>query len=322
MKPRRFLITPVRNEAALLGAFLRHHAPLFEHIVIADQGSTDGSWEIACEHPKVIAIRNENPEYDEHARRVLLLDEVRRRCGDAFVVGLDADEFLLVEPGLWDSLCLDLRREHSGKTIQFSWNFLLPGGREWFVERHDFCRPFLDGDLPEKFIHAPRIPHGVSKHWCPDAPLLHLNLYWPRRQRMKAWWYSALESLRRFPIPVESRRLYLRSGLGLHRNRRPVPDSLKGAVRRVMDSIALADTWETWHRDEILRMLSGTGGSSLASAPIWDFPWDTEMAAAGLDCRVRQSRIGRILDWWASKTVARDKAIACRAVDAVLRRIF
>jgi hypothetical protein len=180
----------------------------------------------------------------------------------------------------------------------------------------------LQGNLPQKFIHVPRVPPAEFLYWCKEAPVLHMNLYWARRQQMKVWWYSALESLKRCPIPVESRRLYLRSGTGIYRNRQSVPDSLRPMVNDLVASMAVVDTWETWQRDEIVAMLERPGGQHLASAPIWNFPWEAELAARGRTCRVRQNLPGRVLDGWAAKTVGNKGSFLCRIVDAILCRVF
>ena len=61
-KPQLIVITPVRNEAWVLEAFLTHCSSWADHIIIADQHSTDGSREIAQQFPKVTLIDNPTDE--------------------------------------------------------------------------------------------------------------------------------------------------------------------------------------------------------------------------------------------------------------------
>jgi len=318
---KRFLITPVKNEAPLLEAFIRHHTPLFDHIVIADQQSIDGSWEIAKSHANVIALQNDSTHYDEHRRRVLMLEEVERRHTGAFVMGLDADEFLLADPAEWERSCRNWVASHPSKTLRFDWNYLLPNGTEWFVQRQDFCRPVLSGEPPPGFINRPRIPISDEKLHCPDFPILHLNLYWLRRMRMKVWWYLALEAAGGKKPSIDSLRLYSRNACLAMPNRQPVPEKFQPAVRKVLDSLAVQDTWDTWHKTELLKILAADDRSRLSHTPIWSFPWNTELEAAGHPPHRRPSLRCLALAWWISKTNAKKGTLPVRVVDAVLRRI-
>jgi hypothetical protein len=92
MKPIFICMTPVRNEAWVLHAFLKATSLWADYIIIADQISTDGSREIALSYPKVILIDNNNPDYDEASRQKLLIDKAREIEGDKILFGLDADE--------------------------------------------------------------------------------------------------------------------------------------------------------------------------------------------------------------------------------------
>lgn len=318
---KRFLITPVRNEAHLLDAFIRHHTPLFDHIVIADQQSTDGSWEIASAHPNVIALCNDSQVYDERVRRILMLDEVQRRHPGALVMGLDADEFLLADPSAWEARCADWIRSHPEKTIRFHWNYLHPDGTDWFVFQQDFCRPVLDGEIKPGFIHLPRIPVTPEKLVCDEFPILHLNLYWRRRMQMKVWWYQAIEAMGGGEPSIDSLRLYSRNAACIMPHRHSIPEKFQKTVRGILDSIRVEDTWDTWLKTDLLGMLARDRESRLSSIPIWSFPWQTELAAAGLPAHPGPSLRCRLMDWWIQKTNADSKSAPVRFIDAILRRI-
>src|SRR3954453_20585511 len=85
------VVTPVRNEAWILDRFLSCVSLWADHIIVADQGSADGSREIARRHSKVTLIDNPG-SYDEGARQRLLLDAARSFEGRRVIFAFDADE--------------------------------------------------------------------------------------------------------------------------------------------------------------------------------------------------------------------------------------
>lgn len=93
-KPQIVVITPVRNEAWVLDAFLTCTSSWADHIIVADHHSTDGSREIAQKYPKVTLIDNPTDEWYENICRAKLLEEACKIPGDKIIFGLDADEFL------------------------------------------------------------------------------------------------------------------------------------------------------------------------------------------------------------------------------------
>lgn len=93
-KPSIVVITPVRNEAWVLDAFLTCTSSWADYIILADQHSDDGTREIAKRYEKVILIDNPTQEWYEYICRTRLLEEAAKISGDKIIFGLDADEFL------------------------------------------------------------------------------------------------------------------------------------------------------------------------------------------------------------------------------------
>ena len=93
-RPTIIVITPVRNEAWVLDAFLTCTSSWADYIILADQHSDDGTREIASKFEKVTLIDNDMPEMNQAAARELLFREVDKIGGDKIVFALDADEFL------------------------------------------------------------------------------------------------------------------------------------------------------------------------------------------------------------------------------------
>lgn len=88
------VISPIRNEAWVLDAFLTHTSSWADQIILADQHSTDESREIARKFPKVTLIDNSAAEMNMAATRRLLFEETDRIGGEKIIFALDADEFL------------------------------------------------------------------------------------------------------------------------------------------------------------------------------------------------------------------------------------
>lgn len=92
--PTLIVITPVRNEAWVLDAFLTCTSSWADYIILADQHSDDGTCDIARKYEKVILIDNPTREWHENICRTRLLEEAAKIPGDKIIFGLDADEFL------------------------------------------------------------------------------------------------------------------------------------------------------------------------------------------------------------------------------------
>ena len=90
-KPIHIVMTPTRNEAWMIRAFLECNGLWADYIIIADQMSTDGTREIikAYSQPlpkgngdkknraEVILIDNTNPEFNEAERQAMLVEKAR-----------------------------------------------------------------------------------------------------------------------------------------------------------------------------------------------------------------------------------------------------
>src|SRR5947209_8846985 len=92
---RVVVVTPVRNEAWILERFLTVTSRFADHIIIADQRSTDDSRAICSRYPKVRVIDNPTDEFNERDRQLLLRRHARALVPSPRVIlALDADEIL------------------------------------------------------------------------------------------------------------------------------------------------------------------------------------------------------------------------------------
>lgn len=93
-RPAIVVVTPVRNEAWVMDAFLTCTSSWADYILLADQHSDDGTREIASKYEKVTLIDNNLAEMNQAAARELLFKEADKIEKDKIVFALDADEFL------------------------------------------------------------------------------------------------------------------------------------------------------------------------------------------------------------------------------------
>ena len=158
VKPKIICLTPVRNEAWILDRFLKATSLWADHIIIADQTSTDGSREIALKYPKVILIDNNSQDYNESVRHKLVINEARKIDGKRLLVTIDADE--VFTPNIFDSAEWNtIINAKEGTLFKFQWANICPNLNEMWLEAF-YPWAFMDNNFEYsgKLIHGPRIP--------------------------------------------------------------------------------------------------------------------------------------------------------------------
>ena len=324
-RPIFVVLTPVRNEAWILRAFLEATSLWADHIIIADQMSTDGSREIARSFPKVTLIDNDRQDMHQAATRRLLFDAAKKIPGDKVIFTLDADEFLagdFVHSDDWkkivgsepdDAFCWRWMNLKKGDFTQYSTH------RHYYWAVHE-APDVWEGEFPDNFIHEWRLP------WPSQARTINLDelhsLHFARvneaRQRNKERFYQvstlackpsanpiklfrqyhAEEDLAYFPIPENAYDFYKAHGIDL------------------WGLVDLQDEG-AYYTSEILRFFNGKGTKRFAMLDIWDRGW---MEKNG----VKDPRTGihKLVQKYLFKTIGQEKRFLVRAIDKVLGSIF
>ena len=162
-RPKIVVLTPVRNEAWILKAFLEATSLWADYIIIADQMSTDGSREISKSYPKVILIDNERETMHMAETRRLLFDAAKQIEGDKILFALDADEFLygdFEKSESWRKII------NSNPDDIFNWRWM--NLKQNDATKYSYSEYFYwavhesgnlwDGLFPDNFIHEWRLP--------------------------------------------------------------------------------------------------------------------------------------------------------------------
>lgn len=216
-EPIHIVMTPTRNEAWVIRAFLECNGLWADYIIIADQMSTDGTREIiqeysrgmydvsmydVCPHrAEVILIDNKNPEFNEAERQSMLVAKAREVAAgrDTLLWGLDADEIL---PANW-------QETEDGKKILNS----LKGDVFWFRWANiandkihygeGEYQPWLfhdNGVEPHgnyvRNMHSMRIPYPKEEkqmYYVKDFHVLHCGFMSPNRTAAKNRFYQFVD---------------------------------------------------------------------------------------------------------------------------------
>jgi len=279
-RPLIFCLTPVKNEAWILELFLKCASVWADRIIIADQGSTDGSREIAQKFPKVTIIDNTSHEFKEVERQRMLIKEARRTEDPKVLLALDADEFLtanfLTSPE-WESIIsaapgtvIRLQRPEIQANVSELSFFYFPG---------DLPVGFVDdgSEHEGKVIHSFRIPVPPR---CPilaptEIKLMHYSLFDVDRFKSRIRWYQCFEHLTLNKTPIDLYRYY-NWPLFLSSNViKPVPKEwINGYEERGIDMSSVnRDGCYRWDR-EVLRYFEQYGTARFRRLAVWDVNWN------------------------------------------------
>lgn len=218
-RPLLIVLTPVRNEAWVLKAFLKATSLWADYIIIADQMSDDGSRDMYKQFPKVKVIDNTRKEMHQAATRRLLFEEAKKIEGDKILFALDADEFLsgnFVETDGWKTIM----NSEPGDVFEFRWMNLSKDASKYSTWQPYYWAAHLDeellnGEFPDNFIHEWRLPwpNNVKHEYViEDISFIHFARVNVKRQRNKERFYQISQT-----TPMEKY-----SGVRFYRQYHPV----------------------------------------------------------------------------------------------------
>lgn len=278
-RPLVICLTPIKDEAWILERFLKCASVWADHIVIADQQSSDESKDIARSFPKVTLIENKSESFNEPERQQLLIGEARKFPGPKILLTLDADEFLssnfLTSPE-WETIL----RSPEGTVIRFQW-------LEVFADTSGLCYFRFPWDPPIGLVddgsaHKGSAIHSVRVPWKAGAvtlmptqiKLLHYCLLDRERFQSRIRWYQCFEYLNANKRPINLYRFY-HQDLSVAPNAiAPVPKEwLEGYEQHGIDMSSVRRQGAYRWDQEVLQMFEKYGTARFKRLGIWDANW-------------------------------------------------
>lgn len=331
-KPNFIVITPVRNEAWILDAFLTCASSWADYIILADHHSEDETKLIAQKYEKVILIDNPTYEWYESECRARLLEEACKIQGDKVIFALDADEFLsegFEKTESWKRIISSQGNEiycfrwlnvyDDFYTVEYTNMYF-----EWaahFDSTLDVVSEYRKSET--RAIHCSRVPCleekscryiGVDDFWVVHlAKLNHQKI----RQKNDFYQVTWVDKNKSKASPINMYRSYSKY----------YPDQIVHLSAPVklcsmgdgMDYSSLVQTGDygKHYVDEILRIFEREGTKKFAKLCIWDNPY---LKAAGISPHLPLRY--RIIHWYLRKTQRISHNYIVKLVDKLLIRIY
>lgn len=284
----RICLTPTRNEAWIIKHFLAAARHWADHVIVADQGSTDGTLEILQDTPGSEVVLNQSPTYDESHRQQLLIDRARKIAGKRIFIALDADEALsanCLASKEWGRIA----EAEPGTVLRFRWVNVLPGFQKAWISPGHVPLGFVDDGSEHQptRIHSRRIP------WPDGAPVIDLDeivvlhfqyVVWERMVSKQRWYQAWEHAVHRKQTPLEIYRGYNHMARGWN------ADEILPMRREWMDEYdregisfrSLQAEPVRWWDQEVLEMIREHGPQYFRKIDIWSHDWTALASEMGL----------------------------------------
>jgi glycosyltransferase involved in cell wall biosynthesis len=322
---RIICLVPVKNEEWILDKFIRCTLEWADHLIIADQNSSDKSFDIASAYPKVTLIRNKSDAYAEDERQKLLLNEARKFPDEKILVALDADEIFssgFANTQDWK----DFLHSKPGTVGYFARAELLPGMRTYYGSEYKQAYAFVDDGAEHagRQIHSPRvpIPKNALSFAIKDFAIMHFQNVNEMRMESKHRWYKCWERLK-YPnkrtLPIM--RLYDRYRATTLQNTCQVPDDwLKGYENIGISSLANETCNWFWWDDEVVSWIEKHGFTAFQKLNIWDKKWIKNLALNIRSCEQKdphdpRSVLDKMIHAWVFATRKHPSMKLVRIID-------
>ncbi|MDR1652589.1 MAG: glycosyltransferase family 2 protein [Prevotellaceae bacterium] len=333
MKPKLICLTPVRNEAWALDAFLTATSLWADHIIVADQNSTDGSREIYKKYPKVKMIENDGSELDENYRMNILYAEARKIEGEKALFMLDADEIFTAnysETADWQKII----NAKAGDIFQFHWAELNSDATCYNEPNFWYQWAFYDdGTMPVAGkIHVARVPwpqnSTPNEIFVTDFKVMHLPYLNTERVKSKSRFYQCYIWLyQNTAKPIKAVQLYRGyANPEKFEPNTPVPDCFFANYKaQNIDLLKLIDFSKTfcWQDEQVLEYFKQKGTKYFSKLDIWDKTWLENLSKiAGKEISDPRNIFDKLLHFYLRKTQKYSKIKIVRGIDKILKKII
>lgn len=311
MKPTIICLTPVRNESWILDSFLKAASLWADHVIIADQMSTDGSREIAKKYSKVILIDNNCESFNEPERQKLLIAAARKIEGPRLLITLDADE--MFTPNIlisteWEQMLIS----EPGTVFKFQWANLAPDLKHFWYG-YFFPWGYMDDGYEHDYnnkIHNYRIPFPIDAKSIEikELKVIHFQFTDWNRMLSKHRWYQCLEVIN-YPekSAVDIYRQYHHMDVIPKQEFRQIPtDWINNYMSQEIDILAVKQDKKIWYDEQTLQLFSKHDIKKFRKIDIWGVDWNklAKLWKRKNDCKYNNSQtlIDKFIHIWLKKT--------------------
>lgn len=334
-KPIVVCITPIKNEAWILEYFLSATSLWADHIIIADQGSTDASREIAARFPKVRLLHNPG-QYNEYDRTRLMLKEARNIPGHKLIMALDADEFLSADFMVseeWQHVL----QSPTNTIIQIERLNIGQAFRKYFSGINMVFGLMDDGKATMESTSQANI-HNIRLPWPKDATVLkleevkvlHFDTIDYRRVISKGQWYQVFErTVNKKDVSSLLRKYNFYDTEAEFLSTQDLRDAREDWFRgydergiRLRNIVFNPDTY--WWDAEVLDFFDKNGIENYKLLNVWGKDWEAEATRRGLSNPARFRKSLNALDKWVLrywKTNIRKRSQGMPLVNSILYRL-
>lgn len=274
---------PIRNEEWILERTLTCLSLFFDHIIVADQNSTDASPDICRKFPKVVYIKNDTTEYNEGKRRQLLLDAARAYEGNNFIANIAADEILsanILQPGAFERL---IGNSKPGTSFSLQWVQLWRSETQYRDDASvwsNLYRPFafIDDrktDYQSGFAHLSLVPEAFMNATVvsTDIKVLHYQFVEFDRMLAKQRWARLLE-YGKYPQPSFLRSFILNNKYYITKDERNMGLATTPSIWLAgYEPYAQKPVEKPWHITTSEEFIARYGPENLRWLDIWDYSW-------------------------------------------------
>ncbi|MCR5645465.1 MAG: glycosyltransferase family 2 protein [Bacteroidales bacterium] len=329
-KPKIIVITPVRNEAWVLDAFLTCTSSWADHIILADHHSEDDTRTIALRYEKVILIDNPTFEWYEAECRARLLEEACKISGDKVIFALDADEFLsdgFEKTESWNYIV----NAKGNEIFCFNWlNLYDDFNTVEYTNMHFEWAAHFDATVDvvaeyrkreTRAVHCTRVPcideahyHNVDDFW-----VVHLAKLNHERNRQKNDFYQVtwVDKNKEKARPVAMYRTCAKFYPDqLTHLDNPVKLCCLGDERDCSCLVRTSD-YGRHYVEEMVRVFEREGTRKFAKLCIWDNPY---LKDAGV--KPKMPWVYKIIHRYLRATQSKSKRLWVKALDKVLNHIL
>jgi glycosyltransferase involved in cell wall biosynthesis len=282
---KTIVLIPTKNEEWILENTLKNITPHVDHVIIADQQSTDRTREICASFDNVIVIDNPHIGHSNKVRW-LLIEEARKLGAHNLIICIDADEVICPKGITLMRTFAKTKSAVPGDVFKLRWVQLYKSTDRYMEEgawKNNYKNiAFIDNPGVNEYKkdvvindHTSRVPDtNIRSTVLIDSPLLHFLFVAWKRNQIKQAWYRCNELVAGQRNAKRINNMYRVTLIPEHVRTYPInPLWVEGLdLPKHLENIT-----SDWHESEIKNLFQKHGIEFFEDLQIWHIPELKEM---------------------------------------------